>query len=413
MFDNMTIKQRLRLFPVIASILITVAALAYVYFSSVVHEKTLINDNSKIVVENLLKARITVYQYLRNPNDETAQKTRESFAQLDKDLDSLSSLLKVEENRKRLSDAKGLISDYVKVFEQVVQIANYEKNAGLIEESVTLKTKIKDMSAIGSKIEEKIIEIDKVAAELKTDAESSLSTALVLIGFSVIILFVTIAVMISKAVLSSIEGLRNGFELINRSDSTDHRLEIKGNDEITEISALFNSYMNKLDTIAQQDKAAIDDIRRVSEMMAIGFVSVRIKAQAGSPALQQTINGFNTALAEMEKATAEISRVMSALGTSDFAVEFETGKYSGELGGMMTSLQGLSESIGDFMALLSKNGIALNQGATTLSNASNDLSGSSNTQASSLEETAAAIEELTSNISANSQKASEMASLAR
>ena len=314
MFDNMTIKQRLRLFPVIASILITVAALAYVYFSSVVHEKTLINDNSKIVVANLLKARITVYQYLRNPNDETAQKTRESFAQLDKDLDSLSSLLKVEENRKRVSDAKGLISDYVKDFEQVVQITNYEKNAGLIEESVTLKTKIKDMSAIGSKIEEKIIEIDKVAAELKTDAESSLSTTLVLIGFSVIILFVTIAVMISKAVLSSIEGLRNGFELINRSDSTDHRLEIKGNNEITEVSALFNSYMNKLDAIAQQDKAAIDDIRRVSEMMAIGFVSSRIKIQAGSPNLQQAINGFNTALAEMEKAIAEISRVMSALG---------------------------------------------------------------------------------------------------
>ncbi|HLD23053.1 MAG TPA: methyl-accepting chemotaxis protein, partial [Sulfuricurvum sp.] len=96
----------------------------------------------------------------------------------------------------------------------------------------------------------------------------------------------------------------------------------------------------------------------------------------------------------------------------NFAVEFETGKYSGELGGMMTSLQGLSESVGDFMALLSKNGATLNQGASTLSNASNNLSASSNTQASSLEETAAAIEELTSNIAANSQKASEMASLA-
>ncbi|WP_299803370.1 methyl-accepting chemotaxis protein, partial [Sulfuricurvum sp. RIFOXYD2_FULL_44_160] len=77
------------------------------------------------------------------------------------------------------------------------------------------------------------------------------------------------------------------------------------------------------------------------------------------------------------------------------------------------SLQGLSESVGDFMALLSQNGLALNQGASTLSNASNNLSVSSNTQASSLEETAAAIEELTSNIAANSQKATEMASLAR
>jgi len=182
---------------------------------------------------------------------------------------------------------------------------------------------------------------------------------------------------------------------------------------LAKIASSFNDYINKLDAIVQQDKVVIDDIANVSKMMAVGFVSVRIKTQAGSPALQQTVNGLNTALGEMESATTEISRVMSALGTSNFAVEFESGRYSGELGGMMTSLQGLSESVGDFMALLSRNGIALNQGASTLTNASNDLSSSSNTQASSLEETAAAIEELTSNISANSQKASEMAVLAR
>ncbi|MDP3291134.1 MAG: methyl-accepting chemotaxis protein [Sulfuricurvum sp.] len=218
---------------------------------------------------------------------------------------------------------------------------------------------------------------------------------------------------ISWTILKSINELHKGFEIINSSSNTEHRLDINGNDEIVEVSKLFNTYMEKLDTIAIKDKEAIEDIANVAKMMAVGFVSVRIKSEAGSPGLQQAVEGFNTALGEMEKATIEISRVMSALGTSNYAVEFETGKYSGELGGMMTSLQGLSESVGDFMALLSINGLALNQGASTLSNASNDLSASSNTQASSLEETAAAIEELTSNIAANSQKATEMASLAR
>lgn len=230
---------------------------------------------------------------------------------------------------------------------------------------------------------------------------------------STIALLLILSRTISLTILNSINDLRKGFEIINNSNSTDHRLEITGNDEIVEVAKLFNTYMEKLDVIAIKDKAVIEDIANVAKMMAVGFVSVRIKAEAGSPGLQQAVSGFNMALSEMEKATSEISRVMSALGTSNFAVEFETGKYSGELGGMMTSLQGLSESIGDFMALLSINGLALNQGASTLSGASNNLSASSNTQASSLEETAAAIEELTSNIAANSQKASEMASLAR
>ncbi len=227
------------------------------------------------------------------------------------------------------------------------------------------------------------------------------------------LILIAVSIVIPNTIQKEIETLRDGFETLNRSESAAHRLSVIGNDEISEISRLFNTYMEKVETIARKDEEAIADIADVAKMMAVGFVSVRIRAEAGSPGLRQAVSGFNTALSEMEKATGEISRIMSALGTSNFAIEFETGQYSGELGGMMTSLQGLSESIGDFMALLSKNGLALHHGATTLSDASNNLSGSSNTQASSLEETAAAIEELTGNISANSQKASEMASLAR
>lgn len=235
----------------------------------------------------------------------------------------------------------------------------------------------------------------------------------ILVTSIVALIIVGLYFTILSGMHTSIEVLSKGIDEIKKSGSTSEKLEITGDDEIAKIALSFNEYISKLHTIAQQDEEVIEDIARISKMMGVGFVSCRITRQAGSQGLQQAVNGLNMALSEMEKATIEISRVMSALGTSNFAVEFESGRYSGELGGMMTSLQGLSESVGDFMALLSKNGIALNQGASTLSNASNDLSSSSNTQASSLEETAAAIEELTSNISANSQKASEMATLAR
>jgi methyl-accepting chemotaxis protein len=244
-------------------------------------------------------------------------------------------------------------------------------------------------------------------------SNTSLNAGLISALSAIIVVFLLISAKISNTILHAIDNLKHGFEIINGSNATDHRLELVGNDEITEISKSFNTYMDKLDSIAKSDAAAIDDIARTTQMMAVGFVSVRIKSQAGSRGLQEAVNGFNYALSEIEKATGDVSRVMSAFGTSDFTAEFEIGKYSGEIGGMLTSLQGLSESMGDFMALLSKNGMALNHGASTLSNASNDLSASSNTQASSLEETAAAIEELTSNISANSQKAGDMAILAR
>lgn len=413
MFNNMSIKQRLRLLPIFITILMTIAAAGYIYFTSVIKEKVAISTNSKNVVNELLLGRISVYQYLRNPSDETAQKVRENFASLNKSLDDLNLLIKVEENHKRVQDAKENISEYMKAFDKVVQIKSYEVSNGGIEESSTLKFEIKTMAQVGQKVEEEINGINKVSVDLENEAKESLNTILVIIFIITVAVVIAIAQMIANIIMISINGLKQGFETIQSSNNTAFRLEVKSHDEIADIVQLFNQYMDKLDVIARQDQLAINDITRISKMMAVGFVSCRIKTRAGSQGVQDAIDGFNTALGEMEKATTEISRVMSALGTSDFAVEFETGKYSGELGGMMTSLQGLSESVGDFMALLSKNGMALNQGASTLTNASNDLSNSSNTQASSLEETAAAIEELTSNISANSQKATEMASLAR
>lgn len=413
MLNNMSIKQRLRLFPVLTTVFMAISVAVYLYFSGVVTEKATISSNSKNIVNNLLVGRISVYQYLRNPNDETAQKVRENFGDLTKSLDDLNALVKVEENHKRIQNAKENITQYMEAFDKIVKIKSYELANGGLEESPVLKSEIKGMSEIGTKVEEEITSVNKVSNDLENDAKKSLNTVLIIMSILVIATLVVIAQMIANAIMYSVSGLKEGFETIQNSNNTDFRLQSKTNDEMSEIAHLFNKYMDKLEIVAKQDKEAIDDITRISKMMAVGFVSCRIKTRAGSSGVQDAIDGFNTALSEMEKATGEISRVMSALGTSNFAVEFETGKYSGELGGMMTSLQGLSESVGDFMALLSKNGMALNQGASTLTNASNDLSNSSNTQASSLEETAAAIEELTSNISANSQKATEMASLAR
>ena len=114
--------------------------------------------------------------------------------------------------------------------------------------------------------------------------------------------FIALSSAVSKTILNSVENLTHGFEAITRTNDTGIRLEISGNDEICEAARHFNAYMERLDAVAHKDQEAIADIANVAKLMAVGFVSVRIKAQAGSPALQQTINGFNTALAEMEKA---------------------------------------------------------------------------------------------------------------
>ncbi|MBD3822428.1 MAG: nitrate- and nitrite sensing domain-containing protein [Thiotrichales bacterium] len=260
---------------------------------------------------------------------------------------------------------------------------------------------------------------DEFLAQCGEQAKSALEVAnsTLLVSFIslcvMVFLLVFIGLFITKTITQSINGIKEGIEVLYKSNDTNYRLQLASQDEMQDIAVLFNQYIDKLANIAKADQLVVDEIGRVAKQIGYGFVSVRVKAQAGTPALQQTVNELNYALNSMEQGFQTLLEILSKFAANDYTAHIETGKYGGELGGAITGLRAIIEISSDFIALIAKNGSAMNSGAITLTEASGDLSHSSNTQASNLEETAAAIEELTSNISANSQKATQMATLAQ
>lgn len=84
MIKNISTRAKLLLFPFAFIVVVIVSAIVYTHFSNLQNSRSEIATQTEGFVEELLKGRISVYQFLRSPSDETANKVRDNFSKLDK-----------------------------------------------------------------------------------------------------------------------------------------------------------------------------------------------------------------------------------------------------------------------------------------------------------------------------------------
>jgi methyl-accepting chemotaxis protein len=86
MFDKMNTKGKLLLFPIIFLVIIILLGMIYSHWSEIANKRNESAIKTDQFIQQVLKGRISVYQFLRLPNDKTAQKVREDFELLNKNL---------------------------------------------------------------------------------------------------------------------------------------------------------------------------------------------------------------------------------------------------------------------------------------------------------------------------------------
>ena len=79
MLNNLTIKKKLMIFPILFIGLFIVLGSVYSYYKDLALSRNDIAINIEELNNQLLKGRISAYQFLRNPNNDTAQKVRNDF----------------------------------------------------------------------------------------------------------------------------------------------------------------------------------------------------------------------------------------------------------------------------------------------------------------------------------------------
>ena len=76
MLNNLSTKKKLMLLPIIFILIVIVCALVFSYFNQINNQRIKTATQTDIFIQQVLKGRISVYQFLRVPSEQNAQKVK-------------------------------------------------------------------------------------------------------------------------------------------------------------------------------------------------------------------------------------------------------------------------------------------------------------------------------------------------
>ena len=153
MLNNLSTKKKLMLLPIIFIVIVIVCALVFSYFNQINNQRIKTATQTDIFIQQVLKGRISVYQFLRVPSEQSAQKVKNDFKELDDFVKNLKPFLTEKENIDLSDQILKLSADYISNFDKFYQKRISDYNNGIQDESDEISSIIKQMVTVGLELE--------------------------------------------------------------------------------------------------------------------------------------------------------------------------------------------------------------------------------------------------------------------
>ncbi|MEN5387664.1 methyl-accepting chemotaxis protein [Aliarcobacter skirrowii] len=416
MLSRINTKMKLLLFPIIFLLIVVTVGAVYIHYSSIADARNTAAIKTDIFIQNILKGRISVYQFLRNPSQEAALKVKEDFKLLQNDVESFKTTLSSEKNIKLSDEIIYLSKAYVNYFDNFAQtrITNFQN--GILQETSDVLEKISQMVKIGLELENKLHEINISAMKLKEESNEFLNNLLITISIIAILLFLIFSLYISKVIIDSLDRFKDGllgfFAYLNREANDTTLLDETSKDEFGVMSKVVNENILKTKKGIEEDRVLIDETIAVLGEFEQGDLCQRLHIEVSNPALKQLKNVINSMGDVLEKNIENILDVLEKYSSYNYLSRVSTNGLKEQLLELANGINSLGDSVTNMLVENKANGMTLDETSDILLINVDKLNISSNEAAASLEETAAALEEITSNIRNNTQSIAKMSQLA-
>ncbi|MFA7022068.1 MAG: methyl-accepting chemotaxis protein [Aliarcobacter sp.] len=416
MLSRINTKMKLLLFPIIFLLIVVTVGAVYIHYSSIADARNTAAIKTDIFIQNILKGRISVYQFLRDPSQEAALKVKEDFKLLQNDVELFKSTLSSEKNRKLSDEIIYLSKEYVNYFDNFAQtrITNFQN--GILQETSDVLEKISQMVKIGVELEDKLHEINISAIKLKEESNEFLNNLLITISIIAILLFLILSLYILKVIIDSLDRFKDGllgfFAYLNREANDTTLLDETSKDEFGVMSKVVNENILKTKKGIEEDRVLIDETIAVLGEFEQGDLCQRLNIEVSNPALKQLKNVINSMGDVLEKNIENILDVLEKYSSYNYLSRVSTNGLKEQLLELANGINSLGDSITNMLVENKANGMTLDETSDILLINVDKLNISSNEAAASLEETAAALEEITSNIRNNTQSIAKMSQLA-
>ncbi|MBK6302775.1 MAG: chemotaxis protein [Arcobacter sp.] len=415
MLNNLSTKKKLMLLPIIFILIVIVCALVFSYFNQINNQRIKTATQTDIFIQQVLKGRISVYQFLRVPSEQNAQKVKSDFKELDDFVKNLKPFLTEKENIDLSNQILELSADYISNFDKFYQKRISDYNSGIQNESVEISTIIKQMVTVGLELEEKLALMNKNTIELKSKSEKTMTLVLILIAIISIIIFLTFSIILSNQLINSLKNFQKGllsfFGYVNKENKNVEMLDDKYEDEFGNMAKIVNENILKTKKTIDSDNKFLEQINEVVEVVKNGYLNKRLEEKVESQSMEKLRIHINEMLYSLQLRICtnvnDISYALEKYAKLDF-----THRIKGCNSGVTVGLNNLADIINSMLVENKSNGLTLDVSSGILLNNVDILNKNSNEAAAALEETAAAVEEISSNISNNTNNIIQMSKLA-
>ena len=415
MLNNLSTKKKLMLLPIIFILIVIVCALVFSYFNQINNQRIKTATQTDIFIQQVLKGRISVYQFLRVPSEQNAQKVKSDFKELDDFVKNLKPFLTEKENIDLSNQILKLSADYISNFDKFYQKRISDYNSGIQNESDEISTIIKQMVTVGLELEEKLALMNKNTIELKSKSEKTMTLVLILIAIISIIIFLTFSIILSNQLINSLKNFQKGllsfFGYVNKENKNVEMLDDKYEDEFGNMAKIVNENILKTKATIDSDNKFLEQINEVVEVVKNGYLNKRLEEKVESQSMEKLRIHINEMLYSLQLRICtnvnDISYALEKYSKLDF-----THRIKGCNSGVTVGLNNLADIINSMLVENKSNGLTFDVSSGILLNNVDILNKNSNEAAAALEETAAAVEEISSNISNNTDNIIQMSKLA-
>ncbi len=415
LLNNISTRKKLMLLPMAFIGIVIISSLIFTYFSNLAEQRTNAAFKTDLFIQEVLKGRISVYQFLGSPDEAKAQIVRDDFNTLNNSVLELKAKLTAKENIELADSIINLSKNYVKSFDEFSQKRITDHKNGIEKESPEILTTIKKMVEIGLELEKQLQHINENAIEMKNDAVSTMNSALIAIAIIAIIFFMTFSILLSNQLINSInhfqKGLLSFFGYINKESTTVEMLDDTNQDEFGNMAKVVNQNISKSKNAIDSDNRFLQEINGIVAVIKEGYLSKRLDNKTETQSLEELRHHINDMLLSLQLRVCtninDISLALDKYASLDF-----THRIKGCNSGVTVGLNNLADIISDMLVENKSNGLTLDASSAILLKNVDTLNRNSNEAAAALEETAAAVEEISSNISNNTNNIVKMSQLA-
>lgn len=281
---NLTIKKKLISVPVLLFIAFLCVFLVFFFKNSRSQQMTDNGFKTTEILNDYLTSRIYVYQFLRNPNDNTAAKVINNLEKNNEDIALLKTVIQRPENLQRCDNFTKLVNEYIAGF-KVLYPKIISKTVSDQERDVEIK-KLVDIAA----------EAQKQLTELKNSAQEGskqiASEVLQILAASFLIAFLltlAINVVVIKDLLKSINTLREGMGCFVGTKDLKLRIPYSNEDEIRDMVNSFNTLVDTLEATINDAKHSSSENASVSHELSSTSIQIGKNAETSSGIVENAI----------------------------------------------------------------------------------------------------------------------------